>query len=46
MGDDPYSHGLEHNRATLKIFCDMGHRMELTEKHVTVDDYFGEYIAS
>lgn len=46
MGDDPYSHGLERNRATLKIFCDMGHRLGLTEKHVTVDDYFGEYIAS
>lgn len=46
MGDDPYTHGLERNRATLKIFCDMGHRLGLTEKHVTVDDYFGEYIAS
>jgi 4,5-dihydroxyphthalate decarboxylase len=46
MGDDPYAHGLERNRATLKIFCDMGHRLGLTEKHVTVDDYFADYMAS
>jgi 4,5-dihydroxyphthalate decarboxylase len=46
MGDDPYAHGMERNRATMKIFCDMGHRLGLTEKHVTVDDYFAEFIES
>ncbi len=46
MGDDPYAHGLERNRATMAIFCDMGHRLGLTEKRVTVDDYFAEFIAS
>ena len=46
MGDDPYGHGLERNRATMAIFCDMGHRLGLTEKRVSVDDYFAEFIAS
>lgn len=46
MGDDFDAHGLERNRATMKIFCDMGHRLGLTEKHVTVDDYFAEFMSS
>lgn len=46
MGDDPYAYGLERNRATVKIFCDMGYRLGLTDTLVTVDDFFAECIAS
>ncbi len=46
MGENPFANGLERNRATMAIFCDMGHRLGLTEKRVTVDDYFAEFIRS
>ena len=46
MGDDPYAHGFERNRATMQIFCDLGNRLGLTQKHVTVEDYFAEFLAS
>jgi 4,5-dihydroxyphthalate decarboxylase len=46
LGANPYSHGLEENRAAMEQFCAMGHRLGLTERLVGVDEYFAEFLES
>lgn len=41
-----HADGLEPNRHTMELFCEMGYALGLTPKPVTVDDYFAEYLAS
>jgi len=41
-----YAHGFEQNRATMELFVGMAHRLGLTERLVSVEDYFAEYLAS
>ena len=46
LGANPYAHGLEANRATMEQFVEQGHRLGLTKRRVTVEEYFAEYLAS
>ena len=38
-----HADGLEPNRHTMELFCEMGFALGLTPKLVSVDDYFAEY---
>lgn len=44
MGDAYWRHGVAPNRAMMALFCDTAHALGLTEKRVSVDDYFAEYL--
>lgn len=47
MGDDFYEDGLgEKNRREIEIFNQTGHHAGLTERLVSVDEYFREYLTS
>lgn len=46
LGDNPYAHGLETNRATMGIFAEQAFHFGLTQRRVEVDDYFAEFLAS
>jgi 4,5-dihydroxyphthalate decarboxylase len=46
MGADFHADGLEPNRRTMELFCQTAHRAGLTERLVSVNDYFAEYLAS
>jgi 4,5-dihydroxyphthalate decarboxylase len=46
IGTDFHPDGLEPNRRTMEIFCESAHRGGLTERLVSVDDYFAEYLGS
>ncbi len=46
MGDDFHAYGLEANRGQIDMFCAEAHRLGLTSRRVTVDDYFADYLAS
>jgi 4,5-dihydroxyphthalate decarboxylase len=46
MPEGMHADGLEPNRHTMELFCAMGHALGLTEKLVSVDDYFAEYLES
>jgi 4,5-dihydroxyphthalate decarboxylase len=46
IGTGVYAHGLDANRKTMEAFCAMGHQLGLTDRLVSVDDYFAEFIAS
>lgn len=41
-----HADGLEPNRHTMELFCEMGFALGLTPKPVSVDDYFAEYLES
>ena len=41
-----HADGLEPNRHTMDLFCDMGFALGLTPKLISVDDYFAEYLES
>ncbi len=41
-----HADGLEPNRHTMELFCEMGFALGLTPKPVSVDDYFAEYLDS
>jgi 4,5-dihydroxyphthalate decarboxylase len=41
-----HADGLEPNRHTMELFCEMGFALGLTPKLVSVDDYFAEYLES
>lgn len=41
-----HADGLEPNRHTMDLFNAMGHALGLTQKLVSVDDYFAEYLES
>jgi 4,5-dihydroxyphthalate decarboxylase len=46
MGDNPYAHGVEENRAMMEKFAEQGFHTGLTQRRVAVEDYFAEYLAS
>ena len=46
MGEDIHPYGVEANRAQLDAFCAEAHRLGLTQRRVTVDEYFADYLAS
>ena len=46
MGPDYHAHGLEKNRATVDAFCQSAFDDGLTERRVTVDEYFAEFLRS
>jgi 4,5-dihydroxyphthalate decarboxylase len=41
-----HADGLEPNRHTMELFCEMGFALGLTPERVSVDDYFAEYLES
>ena len=43
---DFHADGLEPNRRTMELFCETAYSVGLTSRLVSVDDYFGEYLAS
>ena len=45
LGANPYAHGLEGNRDTMEQFLEQGHRLGLTKRRVSIDEYFAEYLA-
>jgi 4,5-dihydroxyphthalate decarboxylase len=44
MGPDFHAHGLEKNRDTVDAFCQSAFDDGLTERRVTVDEYFAEFL--
>ena len=46
VGEGVYAHGLEENRSVMQQFATMAYRLGLTEREVSVDDYFAEYLQS
>lgn len=44
MGLDYHAHGLEKNRDTVDAFCQSAFDDGLTERRVTVDEYFAEFL--
>lgn len=46
IGEAAYAHGLEANRSAMRQFAAMAHRLGLTSREVSVDDYFAEYLES
>jgi 4,5-dihydroxyphthalate decarboxylase len=46
MGEGFSYHGLEPNRGNIAAFCEEAHRLGLTSRLVSVDDYFAEYLSS
>ena len=46
MGGRAYAHGLDANRKALEQFAATAHRLGSTERLVTVDDYFAEFLSS
>ena len=46
IGDAAYAHGLEENRATMQQFCRTAHRLGLTSREISVEEYFLEYMQS
>jgi hypothetical protein len=44
MGPDFHAHGLEKNRHVLDVFCQAGFDDGLTERRVTVEEYFAEFL--
>jgi 4,5-dihydroxyphthalate decarboxylase len=46
MGDDFHPFGVERNRAQIDMFAGEAFRLGLTSRRITVDEYFGDYLAS
>jgi len=46
MGDRYWWHGIEQNHAMLDMFCAMAHRLGVTSRRVSVEEYFAEYLES
>jgi 4,5-dihydroxyphthalate decarboxylase len=46
MGDDFHPYGLEPNRAQIELFAGEAARLGLTDRRVTADEYFADYLAS
>jgi 4,5-dihydroxyphthalate decarboxylase len=46
MGEDFHPYGLEKNRAQIEMFASEAHRLGLTSRRVTVEEYFADYLAS
>ena len=46
MGKEFHPYGYEQNRAQIKMFCDQAHEVGLTQRQVTPEEYFEEFLAS
>ncbi len=46
MGRDYFAHGLEKNRAQSDAFCQSAFEDGLTKRRVTVEEFFGEFVAA
>ncbi len=46
MGEDFHQDGLERNRHQLELFCEMAHAAGLTQRRISVEEYFGEFLES
>ncbi len=46
LGNRAYAHGLDANRKAMEQFAAMAYRLGLTGRHVTVDDYFAEFLSA
>lgn len=46
LGRNPYQHGMDANRAVLEQFCAQGHKLGLTKRLISVDEYFQEFLES
>lgn len=46
LGDAYHAHGLAPNRAQIEMFCAEAHRLGLTSRRVTPEDFFADYLAS
>jgi 4,5-dihydroxyphthalate decarboxylase len=46
MGQDFHPYGLEQNRAQIEMFAGEAHRLGLTGRRVTPEEYFADFLAS
>ncbi len=46
MGEDYHAHGLEKNRHVVDTFCQSGFDDGLTQRRVTVEEYFAEFLTT
>jgi 4,5-dihydroxyphthalate decarboxylase len=46
MGEDFHPYGLEANRGQIEMFAAEAFRLGLTSRHVAVDEYFADFLAS
>jgi 4,5-dihydroxyphthalate decarboxylase len=46
MGEDFHPYGFEQNRTQIEIFAGEAHRLGLTRRRVTPEDYFADFLAS
>lgn len=46
LGADAHADGLERNRAAMDLFCKQAHRAGITQRRITVDEYFADYLHS
>jgi hypothetical protein len=46
MGDDFHPFGLDRNRAQIEMFAAEAFRLGLTSRHVSVEEYFADFLAS
>jgi 4,5-dihydroxyphthalate decarboxylase len=44
MGEDFHPYGLERNRAQIDMFAGEAHRLGLTSRRVTTEEYFADYL--
>jgi len=46
LGADAHADGLERNRAAMDLFCEQAHHAGITQRRITVDEYFADYLHS
>jgi len=46
MGDDFHPYGYEANRAQIEMFAGEAHKLGLTRRQITPEEYFADYLAS
>jgi hypothetical protein len=46
MGEDFHPYGLERNRPQIEMFAGEAHRLGLTSRRVTPEEYFADFLAS
>lgn len=46
LGADAHADGLDRNRAAMDLFCEQAHRAGITQRRITVDEFFAEYLSS
>jgi 4,5-dihydroxyphthalate decarboxylase len=44
MGQDFHPHGFERNRAQIDMFAEEAHRLGLTSRRITPEEYFADYL--